>query len=88
MKEFYTQIASTPELLKIGFQVINEKLQSEDCRQQTLQIILEGSYEFTLVLVQNVYPEVWVNLSEAEKRKTRMTLMQAVAVNSHNRKYI
>lgn len=36
MKDLYTQIASNPELLKMGFQLLTEKLQQEDNRRQTL----------------------------------------------------
>lgn len=59
MKDFLFNVVRTPELLKIGYEVVLDKLRQENCRLQTRELLVEGSFEYVTVLTQNVYQRLW-----------------------------
>jgi|JI6StandDraft_1071083.scaffolds.fasta_scaffold20158_8 predicted kinase len=88
MKDFLQNVVRTPDLLRLGYQVVLDKLKHENYRRQTLELLVEGSFEYVTVLTQNVYQQLWAELQQSEQQQTRLSVVQAVARNHTNRKYL
>jgi len=39
----------------MGYEVVLDKFKHENYRRQTLELLLDGSFEYVTVLTQNVY---------------------------------